>query len=187
MMILTRSNEAFACASGYAKALFDISISKHCLEDTHVSLEKLNAVLQATPTLSEAMMQSQRFSSEQALSVLNPLLEELDVWTAKTLRLMMTHQHTQGIVALYESFMPYYEDAHDIGHIYVKTAFELDAETESQLKARLSKLFQLKEAVLHATHDSALIGGLYVEYKGMRFDATLKRKLKRLEAQLTQI
>jgi F-type H+-transporting ATPase subunit delta len=187
MMTLTLTQDALSCASGYAKALFDISVSKNCLKETKASLEKLNAVLQITPSVAIPLMQAQRLTAEESLSIMAPLWEVLDAWTVKTLRLMITHQHTQGIVALYDAFMPYYEEANGIGHLYVQTAFHMDAELEYQLTTRLKKLFNLKEAVLHTTCEPNLIGGLYVEYKGMRFDATLKRKLKRLEEQLTQI
>jgi F0F1-type ATP synthase delta subunit len=41
--------------------------------------------------------------------------------------------------------------------------------------------------VIHYHVDVDLLGGLYVEYKGLRFDATLKRQLSRFEEALSQV
>jgi F-type H+-transporting ATPase subunit delta len=184
---LTISKEAFNQAKGYAKALFDIATEHGVLAEVYRSLAQLDTLFHQTPEAIKLFLQHEAIAGEALEEALSPFVLQADAWVAKTLRLMFKQEHCAGIPALYPAFLPLYETSQSIGHVQVSSAIDLSAELRQTLEARLKKIFQLSQVVIHYHVDVDLLGGLYVEYKGLRFDATLKRQLSRFEEALSQV
>jgi F-type H+-transporting ATPase subunit delta len=181
------SKEAVNQAKGYAKALFDIANEKAVLSSVYDSLLQLHTIFQSTPDAVQIFMQNEDISGEALEEALSPYLLQAEAWVVKTLKLMFKQEHYAGIPVLYQAFLPMYEASQSIGHIKVCSAVELNPELLQTLEARLSEIFGLSQAVIHHEVDADILGGLYVEYKGLRFDATLKRQLTRFEEALSQL
>ena len=184
---LTLPTEALNQAKGYAKALFDIAGEKAVLPAVYASLVQINTVFQEAPSAVEVFLQHEKMTAEMLEEALSALLDQSDPWVAKTIKLMLKQAHYAGIPALYSAFLPFYEASQQIGHIQVSSAIDLTPDLRLELEQRLEKIFGLSKVVLHHTVDADILGGLYVEYKGLRFDATLKRQLSRFEEALSQI
>ncbi|XVJ51076.1 MAG: ATP synthase F1 subunit delta [Vampirovibrio sp.] len=187
MSSLHLNDTSFNIAKGYGKALFNIASERGELPAVYESLCTLSELLRDVPSLAEVFIQGLSFSEDEVASVTTPLLEAMNPWVKKTMTLMIQQEHALGIPALYESFLPFYEEAQKIGRVQVTSSILLNDTMQEALKQRLEKLFGLSKVILHSTVDPEILGGAYVEYKGFRFDATLKRKLQHLDAALAHI
>ncbi|MFN9691349.1 MAG: ATP synthase F1 subunit delta [Vampirovibrionales bacterium] len=184
---LALPTEALNQAKGYAKALFDIATEKAILASVYESLLQLHAIFQDAPEALRVFLSNEEISGQALEEALSPFLEQADAWVVKTLKLMFKQEHYAGIPALYEAFLPLYEASQKIGHIHVRSAVDLNTALRQEIEERLGAIFGLSQVVLHHKVDAEILGGLYVEYKGLRFDATLKRQLARFEEALSQV
>jgi F-type H+-transporting ATPase subunit delta len=184
---LTLPQEALNQAKGYAKALFDIANEKAVLSAVYDSLLQLDTIFQSNPDAVEVFLQHEEITGDALEDALSTYLSQAEEWVVKTLKLMFKQEHYAGIPSLYRAFLPFYEASQSIGHIQVRSAIDLSPELRQTLEVRLSETFGLSQVVIHHHVDAEILGGLYVEYKGLRFDATLKRQLARFEEALSQV
>jgi F-type H+-transporting ATPase subunit delta len=180
-------SEALHMAQGYANALFEVAQSHGCLEDVQADLHQLATALEGIEGLNRALKQVKTMSLQDANAFIEPFIQGLNRYVRNTVTLMVEAYHIEALPALYEAFLPSYETFKGIGHVHIGTAVEISAETEATIAKRLKVLFKLQHVHLEHKVEPDLLGGLYVEYRGMRLDASLKRKLSALESHISHV
>ncbi len=173
-------------ASGYALALFQLAQQSKCIEAVYHDLQLLDSAIQSIENAPQAFSSLLSTSSAEIDRFLDPFSQNLHPLVRNTLKVMAHSEHVSAIPVLFEMFCPHYEEYNGVGHVYIETAVDLSNELRATVTQRLQALFRLKEVRLQHQVNPARLGGLYVEYKGVRLDASLQRKLSGLESHLTQ-
>ena len=174
-------------AQGYANALFEMAQDAAILERIHQDLKSMTDVINALPSFNEALIQVNRLSVSEAKVFISPLVGQVHPFIKNTITVMLDSHHIEALPSLYAAFLPLYENIKGLGHVHIKTAVAIDDETKNTIASRLKALLKLNEVRLQHSVMPELLGGLYVEYRGVRLDASLKRKLSGLETHISQV
>jgi F-type H+-transporting ATPase subunit delta len=180
-------SETVQMAQGYANALFEVAQSQGCLEEVHNDLHQLHQAFHTVEGVQQGLAQVKTLPVQEAKAFVEPFYQGMNGYIQNAITLMVEAYHVEALPALYEAFLPSYEAFKGIGHVHVGTAVSLSAETEAAIAKRLKVLFKLQEVHLEHKIEPDLLGGLYVEYRGMRLDASLKRKLSALESHISHV
>jgi F-type H+-transporting ATPase subunit delta len=173
-------------ALGYGKALFELSEKAHCIEAVNHDLEVLNQAISAVDNAAHIFLSLASEPEDTIKAFVMPFIQNMHPLLRNTITVMLHSGHVAAIPALYDAFVPLYELHNGIGHVYVETAVPITDTLRSTIVKRLQGLFRLKEVRLKHSVNPDRLGGLYVEYKGVRLDASIQRKLAGLESHLTQ-
>jgi F-type H+-transporting ATPase subunit delta len=180
-------SEMIKMAQGYANALFEVAQAKRCLDEVYADLKQLSQALANIDGLGQALIQVKSMTLEEAKAFITPFISCVHQYIQNTVMLMIEAYHIEALPVLFDAFLPSYEAFKGIGHIYIGTAVDITPETEAAIAKRLKVLFKLEEVHLEHKVEPDLLGGLYVEYQGMRLDASLKRKLSTLESHISHV
>jgi|GEM_PF-6070554 len=181
------SEHSRSIASGYAKALFQLAEEQNTVSEIWTDLTAIHNVFMQNNELIRSFESTHSLDDEGCKSLISPLLDSFNPLVDKTLQIMASENHLAGVPALFHMYTPYYETYNNIGHVYIKVAVPIEATIHDALTQKFQRLFNLKRAILNVSVDPSLVGGLYVEYNGQRFDATIKHKLHRLETTLSHV
>lgn len=173
-------------AKGYANALFQLAREADTLEAVAAELHALYEVFSSDQNLVKAFMHAASLSKEDTARLIAPIQEGASPLLRNTLAVMASQNHVVAIPALADSFRQVYEAAHSIGHVSVYSGRSLPEALQQQISDRLKSMFGLTKAYTHFHVDASLLGGLYVEYNGLRFDASYRSKLEKLETALAR-
>jgi F-type H+-transporting ATPase subunit delta len=180
-------SEMIKMAQGYANGLFEVAQSKKCLDEVYADLKQLSEALRGIDALDQVLVQVKSMTLEEAKAFMNPFISSVHQYIQNAVMLMVEAYHIEALPVLFDAFLPSYEAFKGIGHIHIGTAVQITSETEAAIAKRLKTLFKLEEVHLEHKVEPDLLGGLYVEYRGMRLDASLKRKLSALESHISHV
>lgn len=167
-------------ASRYAKAYFDIGVENDVLADLEAELRTILTELSENPDL-KTRLEHPKVSKEEKFSILDEAFSDrVSYRTMNLLRLLVEKRRERYVEAIYQEFLRLYDEARGIVVAKVRSAIELDEETESAISGQLASALG-KQVRLELEVDPGLLGGLIVQIGDRRLDASLRRQLQSLK------
>ena len=170
----------------YASAIFEIALREDIRNEVYDSLALGKRVFKAEPQYIDFLM-SPAISTDkrkEALKqsfggkVVEPVLGLLTVLTAKG--------HMRHIFDVIEAYRVFYRESTKKSDAYVTSAVELSEEQKAKLRDALIRRSGGHKVYMRYKIDPKLIGGLIVEMDGVRYDGSLKHRLKEIKEVIEQ-
>ncbi|WP_214852111.1 F0F1 ATP synthase subunit delta [Exiguobacterium sp. s130] len=169
-------------AGRYAKALFDLALEHHVLEQAEADVRTLGEVLHATPELA-SVLDNPSISAEELKQVLQTSFTGFNSIVLNTLLVMVENDRAAEIVTLPEHFIALLNEHRNVATAIVTSAYKLSGEELTKVKEtfgqKSGKTLEVENVV-----DTSVIGGLRVQIGYTTYDGTIETKLTRLEREL---
>ena len=166
-------------AARYAKALFDLSLEHHVLEQAESDVRTLGEVLHNTPELA-SVLTNPSISAEELKQILVTSFTGFNTIVLNTILVMVENDRAGEIVSLTENFITLLNDHRNIANAVVTSAYKLSdaelAEVKETFGQKSGKTLEVENVV-----DPSVIGGLRVRIGYTTYDGTIETKLTRLE------
>lgn len=170
-------------ADVYADALFSLAEEQAQTATVRAELEELVKVLETDAPFG-AFMSSAALSSDHRAAGLERMLRgKLSDITLDTLQVMNGHGRSELLKALLVAFRRRQRDAAGQVDVGVTSAVELDGAQKQEIEKTAADLTG-KKPLLKFDVDESLIGGLIVQIGDVRYDNSVRRKLRVLRDRL---
>lgn len=177
--------EAFSIARPYAKALFELALSHHSLQEWETILQIYAAAIE-NPRINK-MIRDPKITSKQWILFLLECLPEnilnkepsLKSQVTQFIDLIMANQRMIILPAIYEQFQQLLIAHSETTLLSITSAYQLDDKISNQLLNVLQKKFG-PHVTIHYKIDPSLIGGIVIRHNHWVLDASIKNKLQRL-------
>jgi F-type H+-transporting ATPase subunit delta len=107
-------------------------------------------------------------------------------YTYNLLRLMAEKNRIGYFGRMYRQYRLLYNEAFGIAEVTVTTPFAMTETTKTKLKLKLEQITK-KTVILREKIDSAIIGGIVVDYGSTRFDGSVRTKLEALRQSVANV
>ena len=171
----------------YGEALFQIAAESSDCSGMLQEVTELKSVLSANPELGE-LMSNPRFSKEEHLQVLSNVFKgKLSDELYGFLELLVTKNRYGELEGILDYFVDRVKEHQGIGHAYVTSAKETDAETKKRIKEKLLATTNYKEIEIDYIVDESLIGGMVIRIKDRIVDNSVRTKIESISRELHKI
>lgn len=171
-------------ARRYARALFDIGVSKGSYEVLGNELGELAATYEGSPELRQTL-ENPVFKLDQRRGILEKILPR--VAPSKEVRsfalLLLERNRISALPAIARSYKELVDGILGRVQATVTSAKPLDPATTSQVQRALERRTG-KKVVLTTTIDPELIGGIVARVGDLVFDGSLKSRLETLRSRI---
>lgn len=171
-------------AGKYARALFETAFEEKKLDKYKAALCEVTELIYSQTDLCDFMMHP-LIKAEAKKEVLQKILPE----TAKKgsvhnfLMLLLDKRRESLLQAICSQYIQLANEAQDIITAEVTVAFDLSAQQERNLVAKLSKTTG-KNVVITKKIDKSILGGVIVKMGDKCIDGSVKRQLQTMQARL---
>lgn len=166
-------------ASRYADALFELALSRGCLETVDADLAGIARLIGEHADL-QLLLESPVVALGDQKETIRRLFEgKVDPLTFNTLLLMLDNQRGGALLALHEGFRERYNRHHKRVKVEVTSALPLEEREQRDLSRALAKTTS-REIEMEVTVDEGLIGGLVVKIGDQVIDNSIRGQLEAL-------
>jgi F-type H+-transporting ATPase subunit delta len=174
-MIATRA------ARRYARAIFDIALSEHTIEDWRRDLQAMTARLSSPDVLAFIANPTVPVSAKQA--VIDQTLVGMERRRLSLAYLLVERGRLAELGAVSEEFERLAHQHEGVTEAVVTTAVALPEASALDVERRLGALTGTR-VILHRRVDPSIIGGLVVRLGDRLIDGSIATRLEALRAQL---
>lgn len=169
----------------YVVALYRQSVEDHALKETVAAAESIaNALENSQEILS--FLNISFIPYEEKIEVLHGLIPKKSPLFLGFLTALGQNRKLKFVQPILKKFLEYADHKSNVHHVYVISAFKLDATTQNALQTKLET--QLDSPIkLHITIDSCLIGGIIIRYHHQEIDLSIKSTLFSLKSNLKEL
>lgn len=167
-------------AQRYAKALFELALEEHKLEEVR---KDMGVLLEVTSTSKDflVMLRSPVIRPDRKSAILLAIFEkEVHAMTLGFFRLLTLNRRERHLDIIAREFISLYKEHHHIITLEIRTARAISAGLHDRIIKRFEKFtggtIELIEVV-----DDKLIGGYIVNWENNQYDASLLRKMNLLK------
>ncbi|MGC8824838.1 MAG: ATP synthase F1 subunit delta [Bacteroidales bacterium] len=176
-------NEALI-AGRYTKALFALAEQHKVLEEIKNDMELLYAVYRESKPF-QILLENPVLKPSQKSKIFREVFTQLQPLTLSTVDLIFENRREEILPFVALDFVEKYYNARNIVRVVVKTAFPLSEDNLQRIQTMLVE--QLKSEIdITTEHDASIIGGFILRIADKEVDASVRRRLKKLEQQLIQ-
>lgn len=165
----------------YAEALFSLAREERKEQQVYRELNQAADLMLQNPGFS-VLLDIPTLRTEERIEVLRKVIGNEPGITEHFLCLLVEKHRFGRLSEIREAYNKQYHDAFGIAEVFVTSAVPLDESQRSALTAKLQKklgkTIQLRERV-----DSALLGGMVVQYGNTRMDNSLRTRMQRFKQQ----
>lgn len=170
-------------AETYGEAIFQLAKENNILEQMETDLLYVKDLLEELPEFRK-FIEAPVLESESKIPVIEKVLKDGISEMALHFLFVMIHRgRSRDIEAAINQYVDKSREARGISTAKVWVAREMTPEMQEKLKAKLEAEMG-KQMILHVMVDPTLVGGIIVQVGDTRFDASVARRLKDLEALL---
>ena len=171
-------------ASRYAKSLLDLAIEKNCLEDTLKDIQLLDSVCRLSSEF-ESMLRSPVNRGDKKLAVINAVVSDrLHELTKKFIALLGVKGRESNMPEIVTAFIEQYNALKNIRTVNLTTATAMDEKMKNAMLTRIAGFMPGDTVDLKTKVDDRLIGGFVLEIEGKLFDASVRKKLNDIKANI---
>ncbi|QNL50029.1 ATP synthase F1 subunit delta [Olivibacter sp. SDN3] len=170
----------FKVASRYAKALLDLSVEQHAIDEVKTDMEYFISVLKQNSEL-QAVLKNPIVQQDKKNTILSLLFQEkFHPSVLAFFKIMVNKGRAEILYGTSKEFIRAYNEYKGIVHAKVVSATALSDENKTVLTA-LIKTSTGHEVILENQVDPTLIGGFVVTVGDKQVDASLSGRLNKLE------
>ncbi|GAB1404523.1 MAG: ATP synthase F1 subunit delta [Lentimicrobiaceae bacterium] len=168
----------------YAKALIDLSIESHLLEEVYNDMNRLESVFESNPDFRH-MLNSPLIRDEKKIKIIHEIFKDsLQPLTVKYLELIIHKRRESHLDEISNAFNKLYREHKNIRLVYVTSVVPLEEKTRNEIKDIVAG-DSGASVTLVENIDPSLIGGLIVKVENTLFDDSVRRKLKDLRKEFS--
>jgi F-type H+-transporting ATPase subunit delta len=168
-------------ARRYAEAVFGLAGQQNAYDTWATDLDRLAALL--TMTVNEKALTSPAVPVGEKLNVLQAEAPGLQPQTMNLIKLLLHRERLGMLPQIAAAYHELLNRQRGIEVAHVVTAIPLDAQTRSQLVARLTA-YSGKQIELEETVDPSILGGVIVRLGDTLLDGSVRGRLEALRRRL---
>lgn len=167
----------------YAQALLNLAEEKGFLERVQKELGEAVELVKRHREISHLLMNTTISLEEKEDFVEKILPQGFSSLTVNFLKLLVKKKRFQELSLVREKFYSLYEESRGMLNVRVESPVSLDSKLQEKLSRALAK--KLNRTVrLDVTVSPEILGGLVLDFKGKRIDASLQTALLELKQKL---
>ena len=168
----------------YAKALMDSAIESNLLEDTYSEINSLKSILNNSVQLSEYLL-NPTISKDDKGSLIIKILGNEHSNLINLVSLLTINNRIDQIENIADSFNALYSKRQGIIEASITSAVPISIDLEEEV---VKYLASIKKGQINLTKqiDKTIIAGFVLDFDDIQFDASAKKKLNKMQKQLTQ-
>ena len=169
----------------YAKSVFELAENEGAQEALQSELSSLVGILRAKPQLL-GLFQNPLLSRDEKHALIEGISPEKSSLVERFLMLLVEKSRVNLLPDITEHLQELIDEEKGIEEAKVITARPLDSSLRPLIEKTLARLTGKKISIQTET-DTNLLGGIQIHIKNRLIDATIRRKLDDLGAQLKQV
>ena len=169
----------------YASALFEIALQDDIRNEVYDSLALVKKVFKMEPRYIDLLMSPAIPSSERKEVLASCFKGQVVEPVMGLLTVLTLNGHIRYIFDVIEAYIVFYRESTKKSDAYVTSAVELSDEQKAKLRDILIRRTGNK-VYMHYKINPKLLGGLIVEVDGVRYDGSLKHRLKEIKEVMEQ-
>ena len=168
----------------YAKALMDSAIESNLLEETYSEINSLKSILNSSIQLSEYLA-NPTISKDDKGGLLIKILANEHPNLINLVNLLTKNNRLDELETIATSFNELYAKRKGIIQAKITSAVPISDDLENQI---VKYLESIKKGQINLTKqiDKTIIAGFVLDFDDVQFDASAKKKLNKMQKQLTQ-
>jgi F-type H+-transporting ATPase subunit delta len=171
-------------ASRYAKSLVDLAVERNCLEETLSDMQLLDSICKQCPEF-EVMLKSPVIPGTKKLAVINAVVKNnMHEITNAFMKLLVAKGREEVLANISLAFIEQYNFIKNIKTVSLTTASAINDSMKSSIVDRVAGYLPGVTIDLKSSVDEKLIGGFVLEVGDQLFDASVRRKLNDIKAQV---
>lgn len=170
-------------ANTYANALYDLAKEEGLAEELLQQLEVLQTALDTEPAFYRLLSAPGIPKAERVQVLDNSFRGRVHPYLLNFMKLLTERGYMKSFGACCKVFRSLCNEDHGILQVRAVTATELKEAQRTRLTEKLSALTG-KTVQLECKVDSSVLGGVRLDYDGMRIDGTVRNRLDKLSASL---
>lgn len=169
----------------YAKALYELSVSKNTTTKIFDQIRVLKAAFQLEPEITSFIV-NPLVSPDNKLKALKAALDgKIDGDLMSFLSLLAEKNRLGSFMEITEAFEEISDEANGVTRGTVRSATALSAESRKQIEDTVKKVTK-RNVILTFKEDSSLYGGTIAQVGGWTFDDSLASHLRRMNEDLNR-
>ena len=173
-------------AKVYASSLFELAVEEKIDVELRDNLKGLCAPFERDSELVQ-FLSAPMFTLEEKTAVLDEIFkDEVNVYLLNFFKVMTEKNAAMYIKEAMETYVDVYNDRYEIEKVTATTAIKLTKDMTDRLTERLEKLSG-KTIILENVVDSAVIGGIIINFRDTELNASIANKLKNIKEELSKI
>mgnify|MGYP001291051194 CR=1 FL=1 len=172
-------------ANRYAKALFDLALEKNLIDKVKQDMDQVVSVCQQNKDF-RLMLQSPIIFTDKKEAILKEVFEKQLEQISFFFLMIITRKKREAIIdSIAQQYVEIYKDYKNITDAQLSTAVEIDKAIKDKLIELLKE--QTKgEIELETSVDEDLIGGFVLDYDNKKYDASIRKQIKKLQRDFDQ-
>lgn len=170
-------------ASRYSKALFDKAREEGILDVVKDNIDELISLSEDSRDFL-LFIQSPLYKMAAKKKVLASIFGKQHALTQSLYALMVDKKREAFIPMMGESFIKMYNKEQHIVLVEVESAVPLSDETLTEIDMYVKKETGAKTVSITTRIDTAILGGITIEFNGRIFDNTVSTQLKKIKKEL---
>lgn len=171
-------------ADRYAEAMLDVADDKQCLDYVKNDLAAVSSTIIENDDLKK-FLDHPIISNKDKKEVIETIfLNKISPYVINLIKLLLDRHRMFIFEAINESFKTLFNKRFNIALAIVTTAIEIDEDTKSIIKQKLSDILS-KHVELETKVDPQIIGGVLVTIGDNVLDGSIKGRLDDIKRQLT--
>ena len=169
----------------YCSSLYDLSVEKKQVERVTNDLKRLIKLIEESTDLKK-LIGSPIVSKDNQLKIMNKLLEKggFTNLTIKFISVVINNGRSPKLIDIVKEFLNEVSIRKGEINVHVTSVIDLDTDMKNNIKELSFNFTNSKKISLVTKIDKNLIGGVVISIGSKLIDASIKTKLKRLEAEM---
>ena len=172
-------------ANRYAKALFDLALEQNLIDKVKADMDQVVTVCQQNKDF-RLMLKSPIIFTDKKEAILKEVFEKSLEQISFFFLMIITRKKREAIIdSIAQQYVVIYKDYKNITDAQLSTAVEIDKAIKDKLIDLLKE--QTKgEIELETSVDEDLIGGFVLDYDNKKYDASIRKQIKKLQRDFDQ-
>jgi F-type H+-transporting ATPase subunit delta len=171
-------------ASRYAKSLLDLAVEQNSLDATLKDVQLLDSICQESRDFTN-MLRSPIIKADKKHAIINAVVNgRIGKITQAFVDLLVNKGRETYMPEIANAFIAQYKEMHNIKTVKLTTAVTIDNSIKEAIRQKVAAGLPDSKIELHTNVDPELIGGFVLEMEDKLFDASVRRDLNDIRAQL---
>lgn len=171
-------------ASRYAKSLLDLAIEQNSLDATLKDVQLLDSICHQSRDFAN-MLRSPIIKADKKHAIINAVVNGgIGKITQAFINLLVNKGREIYLPEIAHAFIAQYKEMHNIKTVKLTTAVTVDDNIKEAIRQKVASGLPDSKVELHTHVDPELIGGFVLEMEDKLFDASVRRDLHDIRAQL---
>ena len=160
----------------YAQALFSLAQDEQLDDRILQELQTVGDAIAPEPTFLR-LLSAPNLSKEERCGILDRCFKgRVHAYVLNCLKLMTEKGYARYLPEMCQSYGELYNEAHGILSVKAATAVPMTTEQQDRLRKRLEAMTG-KKVILKSVIEPACLGGIRLDYDGMRVNDTVRHRL----------